>query len=169
MPENKSGHSQERKREERDFIRIAQVSSTVGIGALAAFVASVEQVSPRLKFGWNWMVPLTAVAAAVIAWLMWTAFLVPEPKPQGPLRNRRSPLRIGTLILLLTLLGFGYALRDLPGEKLIGVATGTLAAFLILGLMGCLFWQIVKFLEADQKLHSHSPTNDNEKDRNRNG
>lgn len=135
---------------DRGLIRVVQFSSAVGLGFMAAFLYSIKQVTPELKWEVSPGTIVAFVGGAAFSWLFWRVVF----RGNVSLRQRIWFVALSALLGLGTLAAFAFALRGVGNEKLLEVVQGTVLAFLALAGIGLLFWKVARYLEADSRRNS---------------
>jgi len=129
---------------EDSFFRVAKASSALGMGVMAAFLFCLKEVNPAVRFEFSVGALVAFALAAGLSWSFWNAVA------GAAARNKSQARRFFALAALLglgTLGAFAYALKDVPSDRASDVMDGVLIAFLFLGMLGLVFWRVVRFFE----------------------
>jgi drug/metabolite transporter (DMT)-like permease len=126
------------------FLKVVQVASAVGLGAMSAFLLALKQVNPHVRFEFSFTVGLAFLGGVAFSWCFWRlAFSLSAGTP-----NRvRIFKALGLLLALGTALPFGLALRNVSNERISDVAVGTGLAIAVLCVVGILLWRVGRFFE----------------------
>lgn len=114
------------------------------MGAMAAFLFCLKEVNPAVRFEFSPGALVAFVLAAGLSWSFWNA--VAGAAARNKLQARRF-LALAALLGLGTLGAFGYALKDVSTDRANDVLQGVVLAFLFLGVLGMIFWRVVRFFE----------------------
>jgi len=141
------------RNDDRALIRVIQFCSAFGLGAMAAILYSVKQVSPALRYEITFGTGVAFLLAVGLSWAFWRLVFGKQPELDGSLsKRRRRWFAVLSLILTgATLAPFFYALKDVANEEARQVAQGTALALLALSALGFLFWRVTRFLNADSQ------------------
>ncbi len=136
-----------------DLTRVIQWSSALGLGLMAAFLYSIKQVTPELRYKISVGTGVSFAVAAALSWAFWRlVFGKPDASEKGLSQSRKRWLIILSVFLTLaTLAPFVYTLKGIGNEKMVEIAEGTALAVLALGVVGFLLWKTARFLENDSK------------------
>ena len=138
----------------KNFLRFLEWTSALGLGGLGAFIFSLKQVNPVVRFEvniWSWIV--LVVSVGIGWWAIRGVLTLAEGRD-----NRMSSAQYGRAkFMRMTLLGvillsgiiasFYYSLGDVSSQKRFDVAVGTGTAILFIGVAMVGFWRLVRFLE----------------------
>lgn len=141
------------KNNDRDLTRVIKLSSTVGLGLMAAFLYSIKQVTPRLRCEFSFGTGVSFLLGAALSWFFWRLVF---GRPDGaaiarPKSRRRWFIALSILFAAATLAPFALSLKGVANDKALEIAQGTAIALLALGGIGFLLWQAARFLEEDSK------------------
>jgi len=138
---------------DRDLIRVIKCASALGLGLMAAFLYSIKQVTPELRYNISVGTGVSFMAAATLSWAFWRlVFGKPNRSENGFSKLRKRWFIILSVFLTVaTLAPFVYALKGVANEKMVEIAEGTALALLALGGVGLLLWKAARFLESDSK------------------
>ncbi|MBU6400364.1 MAG: hypothetical protein KGS61_08600 [Verrucomicrobia bacterium] len=132
--------------DQRRLLRVIQAATALSLGLMFAFLLSIKEVNPALRFQFSPGTILGFVLGAGLSWTAWQWIFL------GPRRRRRRLLGlvlIAALLAAATLAAFAYALKDVPADRLRDLATGAGWAAVFLGALGLIFWRVARFLERD--------------------
>ena len=138
---------------DRDLTRVIKCSSAVALGLMAAFLYSIKQVTPELRYEISLGTGISFVAAAALSWAFWRlVFGKPNSSENDlPKRRKRWFIILSIFLTVATLAPFVYALKGVGNQKVVEIAEGTALAVLALGGVGFLLWKAARFLENDSK------------------
>jgi hypothetical protein len=145
--------------DERDFVRVVKVSIATGLGLLAAFLASIRQVHPDLKFRFGLTTVLAFSATAVFSWIFCGVLFKGEfsgdSSAHASAWRKRRVRRWLFLFLfgavLATVSAFVYSLKDVSNQSRWEVIQGTGIAVLVLTGGGFLIHKSVRFFEEQDR------------------
>src|SRR5437016_3714057 len=139
--------------EERALIRVIKFASAVGLGAMAAILYSVKQVTPALRYEISFGTGVSFVLGVVISSVYWRLVFGRWNNPDGGLSRPRKRWLVALSLLLgaATVATFVYALKDVAHDQAGEVAQGTALAVMVLGALGFLFWRVTRYLNADSQ------------------
>lgn len=139
-----------------DFARMAQFASALGVGAMAAFLWSIAEVVPALKFQFSTGVVVAFLLAAAATWLLWKNLLPAVLGGQNPSTGNRKLWLLGTGLFLSagTVVAFIRPLRHSMGDKAQQVVQGVLIAIAVLTFVAWMFSRVVRYLHADEEQNS---------------
>lgn len=126
-------------RGERDFLRIAAVSTAIGFGVMAGAIQSLRDNGAGFYFTISTWTVLASVAGAGMGLVFWK--LIRQGKSSGR-----------TAVVLLLIFGGGgflSPLRFVTREKLPEIAKGLAIAACIISIGATLLWQVKRSLEDD--------------------
>jgi hypothetical protein len=126
------------------WVRVAQVSSALGLGTMTALIYSLRSVNPQVVLEGSVGSLVAFAGGAALAWMFWESLLRPAGSNTG-----RVTLSLAMAITLLTLGGFAFAMKDLKSTRFYEVVQGTLLAFALLSVLGFVLWKLIRFLEQD--------------------
>jgi hypothetical protein len=140
--------------ETRAFFRVLEWPSAIGLGALAAFLFSLKQVNPEVRFEVNGWSAVVLIGCTGLAYPMVRALfsrMMPEANRAGsdgpPRARRRRYYLVLSLLVLGTIGGFLHALRGISAAKQWDIAVGAGSALLLVAAVMYLFYRLVRFLE----------------------
>ncbi len=129
---------------ERDFLRIASISTALAFGTVLGSMASLHKDAAAFSFQFSGKTLVGFGIGAVIGFLYWKLISVSATLKTSLL------LRVATLLLLLGSVGvFLYPLKFLSSEKLAEVRQGLGADAIVLSLLAIILWRIKRFLDRD--------------------
>jgi ABC-type Mn2+/Zn2+ transport system permease subunit len=142
-----------------DFARVAQIASALGVGGMAAFLWSIEEVVPALKFQFTFGVVLAFLLAAAAAWMLWKNLLPAVLGGQNASAGSRRLWLLGCGLFLSagTVLAFVRPLRHSMGDKAQQVVQGVLIALAVLTFVAWMFSRVVRYLHADEEQNAAVP------------
>ena len=140
----------------RGFFNLLEWPSALGLGSLAAFLYSLKQVNPEVRFeinAWSWII---LIAGTLIAWRATRSVFRAGEEPFGGAEltdQQRARQRKKRMLLFLLILGGGmlvslvYSLKDVPVSKRWDVTVGVSSALIFVSIALFFFWRLVQFLE----------------------
>lgn len=138
------------ERDERLFERLIQWGVALCIGAMGAFILSLRQVNPVVRFEFDWVTLLGLIVGGAMGWLFWK--VIPDEKTAQEGRGRWFPLVIWSLALTGGMVaGFAYGMKDVSGRQHRDMLIGTAAALVVLGGVGFIGWKIARYFEDDHR------------------
>lgn len=145
-----------------NFEWLVTLCSSLGMGAAAAFVFSIESVNPTVRFAFDWTVGASFLFGAWLTFLGCRVLFFSGSKSESDTVMKASKRRwfIGLTILGLggTVSGMAYSLKGVSREKLLDVGFGVLLAAFMLSLLSVLFLRTIRFLNADEKKNALTPS-----------
>lgn len=132
---------------QKDLLTVVKFSSAFSLGTMAAFICSIREVNPHLRFALDFVTALAFVLGVGLSWALWRALL------ESSLENPRTRRWIGFLLGVVvagTLAGYGYAIASLPQGRFREMVIGTTAAVIVLSLLGTLFWKVARSFESEE-------------------
>jgi hypothetical protein len=138
---------------DRDLTRVIKYSSALGLGLMAAFLYSIKQVTPELRYKISIGTGISFVAAAALSWAFWRLVFGKPDSSENALSKPRKRwfIILSVFLTIATLAPFVYTLKGVANEKMVEIAEGTALALLALGGVGFLLWKTARFLENDSK------------------
>src|SRR5262245_61147448 len=138
---------------DRDLTRVIKWCSALGLGAMAAFLYSIKQVTPDFQYRISFGTGASFLVAVALSWAYWRlVFGKPNSSEDGLSKARKRWLIIlSACLTVATLAPFVYALRGVTNEKVAEIIEGTALAVLVLSGVGFLLWKTARFLEEDSK------------------
>ncbi|MHB8519610.1 MAG: hypothetical protein ACYDH9_02520 [Limisphaerales bacterium] len=131
---------------ERRILRVIQACVALSVGLMFAFLASVREVNPAIRFEFSTGSLAGFGVGAGLSWIAWQLIFL----TRHPTRLRVFGLIVfSALLVLATLCAFGYAVKDVSPERLKDLALGAGLAACFLGVLGLLFWRVTRSLERD--------------------
>jgi hypothetical protein len=129
---------------ERDIVRIATLSTALGMGTVFASNQSLTRDANGFIWHLSAHTLLAFVVGAAIGYSYWKIIA------RSSDRQASGLLRAASFMLLLVGIGaFLYPLRFLPTDQLPDVAKGLGVDVVALSALGWILWQIRNFLNAD--------------------
>jgi H+/Cl- antiporter ClcA len=144
------------RNDDRNLIRVVKFSSGFGLGTMAAFLYSVKQVNPVLRYEISGGTGVSFALAVALSWAFWRLVF----GRQNDLNARVSTIRrrwlwlLSLVLVLCTVAPFVYALKGVGNDKAKDIAEGTAIALVALGGVGFLFWRVTRYLKADSERNS---------------
>ncbi len=133
-----------RSKSQRDFFRIASVSTALAFGVVVGSVASLRKDGSAFSFQFSGAAVVGFLVGATIGLLYWRVVSL------SAARGTSRLLRVTSFLLFLGAVAmFLFPLRFLSMEKLAEVWQGLAAAAIALSLLGLILWRIKKFLDHD--------------------
>jgi hypothetical protein len=134
---------------ERDFMRVVKIGTSLSMGLMAAFLISLKQVHPSIEFRFGFGAIAAFLIAAVASWRF--CAMLAGPDTSGEPRRRRFIVRWMVAFLGVsavgTLLAFAYSLKDVSSQSRREVVEGTVIAVLVLAIGGWLIYRAFQFFE----------------------
>jgi hypothetical protein len=147
---------------EASLIRIIRVLAGLSLGVMAAFLASIQQITPELKLRFSFMTVVAFLLALVFSMLFWRIVFVPETsavgEAGGPVATRRRAVKFTVLSAILcfaTLAAFGISLKGIGNERIRDVIQGAAIAVIAVSFLGFVLWRLGRFLERDSNRSQH--------------
>jgi hypothetical protein len=148
-------------KDERDFIRVVQFATALGLGLMAAFLYSLKQVHPSIRFEFNLGTVLAFLFTAVLSWafcgvLFKGEFSEGDAAGGAALKQRRVTrwmLWFAIVSGLATVGAFVYSLKDVAADSRREVLQGTGIAVVVLSIGGFLIHKTVRFFEEQDKVN----------------
>ncbi|MBG86506.1 MAG: hypothetical protein CMO80_06355 [Verrucomicrobiales bacterium] len=139
---------------EEHFAFLVRFGSTVCLGLMFGFIASIKQVNPRVDFGFDWIVVVSTLVGGVAVWWLTGKILhSAEAADEGNAEPKRGPAYWMIFFSLLaggiTIAAFGFAMRGTQESKVNDVIWGTIMAAWVSSFGGYLIWQLIRFIEED--------------------
>ena len=157
-------------KESRGFFNMLEWPSAVGLGSLAAFLYSLKQVNPEVRFEislWSWII---LVLGTLVAWRATrSVFRAGEDHLQNggilteQQRDRQRKTRMLRFALILgggMLVSLAYSLKDVPASKRWDVSVGICSALIFISVALYFFWRLVRFLERHGQPEEQPPPDD---------
>jgi hypothetical protein len=133
-----------RSKNERDFLRIASISTALAFGTVLGSMASLRKDASAFSFQFSGETLVAFGIGAAVGFLYWKLISLSSTLKTSLL------LRVATVLLLLGSVGvFLYPLRFLSAEKLAEVWQGLGADAVVLSVLGVILWRIKRFLDRD--------------------
>lgn len=133
-----------RSKNERDFLRIASISTALAFGTVLGSMASLRKDASAFSFQFSGETLVAFGIGAVIGFLYWKLVSL------SAILKTSLLLRVASSLLLLGAVGvFLYPLRFLSAEKLAEVWQGLAADAVVLSVLGVILWRIKRFLDRD--------------------
>jgi high-affinity Fe2+/Pb2+ permease len=134
---------------DRDFYRVVQVSSALGLGIVAAFLYSIREVNPSIRFEFSIGSIVAFLLAAAASWIFWRNLPLRSGE-SAPAGSKRRWLLLATTVLVVGMVGFfAYGLRNVSGHKLREIVEGTLLAVALVGFLSWVVWKLFRLIQSD--------------------
>src|SRR4051794_23876369 len=92
---------------EQSFSRVVQFSSSLGLGTAAAFIWSIDQITPAFLMKLSWETFVAFAFGAVVSWYLWSmVFAARRSVEKASLR--RKMMTWSVLLLLATFGSFAH-------------------------------------------------------------
>ncbi len=133
-----------RSKNERDFLRIASISTALAFGAVLGSIESLRKDGSGFSFQFSGKTLVAFGIGAAVGFLYWKLVSL------SAMHSASRLLRLSSSLLLLGAVGvFLYPLRFLSAEKLAEVWQGLAADAVVLSVLGVILWRIKRFLDRD--------------------
>jgi len=133
-----------RSKNERDFLRIASISTALAFGTVLGSMTSLHKDASAFSFQFSGKTLVAFGIGAAVGFLYWKLVSLSATHRASRL------LRLSSSLLLLGAVGvFLYPLRFLSAEKLAEVWQGLGADAVVLSVLGVILWRIKRFLDRD--------------------
>lgn len=133
--------SQPEPKSSRDFLKIAGISTAIGLGCAAASTESLRSSPVGFSFQMTAGTFVAFAVGAAIGYFYWKL-----------VAKGTAAARIGSLLLGLAGVGlFLYPLRFVPSGTLPDLIIGLFIAAGALGTVAFIIWRIARFLDADAR------------------
>ncbi len=140
---------------ERDLLLVVKLSSALGMGALAAFLYSLKEVHPSIRFEFTAGTVIIALATAGASWIFCGLMARADAEEHPSVTRRRFFIRwllfFGGFCVTGTVLAFANSLRNVSSRGRRDVIEGTALAFLVLLAGGFLIRKAFRFFEEQDK------------------
>lgn len=128
------------------MLRVIQACVALSVGLMFAFLASVREVNPAIRFEFSTGTLAGFGVGAALSWFAWQLIFL--TRYQTRLRVW-GLIAFSALLVLATLGAFAYAVKDVSPDRLKDIAVGTGLAACFLGVLGLLFWRVTRSLKRD--------------------
>jgi MFS family permease len=162
------------EKNDRDFFRVVQWASALGMGSMAAFLYSLKQVHPHIRLEVGVGTAVSFLGAAIFSWLFCGRLArtgtTDEAGGAGAGDGRRRRFLVRWLIFFLsicalgTIAAFGYALKDVSSGSRREVIEGTGIACLVLAAGGWLIRKAFRFFEEHSEAELESLREEEQED-----
>jgi drug/metabolite transporter (DMT)-like permease len=140
---------------ERDLLFVVKLSSALGMGALAAFLYSLKDVHPSIRFEFTAGTAIIALGVAVASWFFCGLMARADAEEHPSVTRRKFFIRwllfFGGFCAIGTVFAFANSLRNVSTRGRRDVIEGTVLAFLVLFLGGWLIRKAFRFFEEQDK------------------
>lgn len=137
----------------RLFIRVVKFSTAFSLGLMAAFLHSLRELNPSLRFEVSWVTALWFAVGAAFSRFFWK--LLPlesggQADAGGSPDGKAARAVVLTLVMAGGLVaGFVYALKDVAREKVPEFVIGTTLALVFLGAAGGLIYSVGRYFDSE--------------------
>jgi hypothetical protein len=134
---------------ERDFMRVVKIGTSLSMGLMAAFLISLKQVHPSIEFRFGFGAIAAFLIAAVrpgVSARCWRGRTHRANRAGGGFIVRWMVAFLG-VSAVGTLLAFAYSLKDVSSQSRREVVEGTVIAVLVLAIGGWLIYRAFQFFE----------------------
>lgn len=133
------------------FDRLAGFASSFSMGAVAAFIASIQQINPTLEF----KIGIFTLLAFVVFFgvTSWVYRIIFEGKTEriDPKRPKKIVFFFSASTLLAVFGCMGFALKGISQNQLRDVGIGVITALFFVSIAAFFFFKVVKFLQRDEQ------------------
>lgn len=140
--------------QEKLFIRVVKLSTAFSLGCMAAFLHSVREVNPKLRFEVSWLTGIWFLAGAGFSRLLWKLLPLETARRDAPASVTKGKMLRAVLLSLVMTVGlvaaFAYGLKDVAREKLPEIAVGTTLALAFLTTAGGMLFAVGRYFERDR-------------------
>ncbi|HMJ89587.1 MAG TPA: hypothetical protein VK530_07205 [Candidatus Acidoferrum sp.] len=140
----------EQKNPDSTLFRIAGVGAALAFGAMVASLFALRSTSAGLAFEVNVLAVVAFLASAAVAWFYWR-LVARMAENKSPEQWKKKFVSFSVALLAVGVIAFAYPLRFIPPDKRADVFIGLALAIGVLTGVGFVMWQVIKFLNADQK------------------
>src|SRR5436190_10508516 len=103
-------------RNERDLLRVVKLASAVGMGGLAAFLYSLKEVHPHIRFQVTIGTGIIALATGLVSWIFCGVMARADAEEHPSVARRRFFIRwllvFGGITTAGTICAFVFSLRN---------------------------------------------------------
>ena len=142
-------------RNERDLLVVVKLSSALGMGALAAFLYSLKEVHPHIRFKITVGTVVIGVVTAVASWIFCGVMARADSETEPTVARKRFFIRwllvFGGLAAAGTAIAFVVSLRNVSSLGRQQVIEGTVLALIVIGAGGFLIHKAFRFFEEQDK------------------
>jgi len=146
-------------KDERDFVRVVKIATSLGLGLMAAFLYSLKQVHPNIRVELTIGTGVAFLMTVVFSWVFCGVLFKGEfgegdSASAALLRKKRVARWIiffVTVSGLTTAGAFLYSLKDVSAESRREVIEGTGLAVVVLTVGGILIHKAMKLFEEQDK------------------
>ena len=136
---------------EDQFDRLAGFASSFSMGAVAAFIASIQQINPTLEFKIGISTPLAFVVFFGVTHWVYRVIFDGKTALIDPKRPKKIVLFFSSSSLLAVFGCMGFALRGISHIQLRDVGIGVITALFFVSIAVFFFFKVVKFLKRDEQ------------------
>ncbi len=129
---------------QENLLSVVKYSSAFSLGTLAAFLCSIREVNPHVRFGLSFLTVLAFILGAALSWALWRTVLDSGAQTR---RNHVFFAFLSAIMVLGTVASYLIALASVPSRRLHEIMTGATAAVIVLTLLGILFWRVTRCFE----------------------
>ena len=153
-------------KDERDFVRVVQFGTALGLGLMVGFLYSIKRINPDLQLEFGFGVVAAFLITAVFAWIFCGVLFKGEfsKETQPGRRVRRWLILFLTISGLATAGAFLYSLKGISSDSRRDVIEGTAIALCVLVIGGVLIHKSVRFFEEQDRANLAQHEQDKEQD-----
>ena len=133
------------------FDRLAGFASSFSMGAVAGFIASIQQINPTLEF----KIGIFTLLAFVVFFgvTSWVYRIIFDGKTEriDPKRPKKIVFFFSASSLLAVFSCMGFALKGISQNQLRDVGIGVITALFFVSIAAFFFFKAVKFLQRDEQ------------------
>ena len=157
-------------KDERDFVRVVQAGTALGLGLMAAFLYSLKQVHPAIRLEFTVGTVLAFLVTAAFSWLFCSVLFKGEfnegDTAQSAAIKKRRVARWTIFFIVVASLTTGgaflYSLKDVAAESRREVLEGAGIAVVVLAIGVLLIHKSVRFFEEQDKINLEINREDDE-------
>jgi uncharacterized BrkB/YihY/UPF0761 family membrane protein len=142
-------------RNERDLLMVVKLASALGMAALAAFLYSLKEVHPHIRFQVTIGTGIIALATGIVSWIFCGVMARADAEEHPSVTRRRFFIRwllvFGGLATAGTVFAFVFSLRNVSSRGRRDVLEGTILALLVILAGGFLIHKAFRFFEEQDK------------------
>lgn len=127
---------------------VAPGCAAASVGTMAAILASLRQINPRLELRWDLLSLGAGLAGAGSAWALGRGLWRLGRQPL----SARERVRLGRQVVaglaglgVVVFLCFAVAAGGVPGERRRDMIAGAILALVVLGMVGWTIWSLARF------------------------
>ncbi|MEY2409097.1 MAG: hypothetical protein QOF48_1767 [Verrucomicrobiota bacterium] len=142
-------------RNERDLLIVVKLASALGMGTLAAFLYSLKEVHPHIRFEFSLGTVLIALGIGAASWIFCGVMARADSEEKASLARKRFFIRwvvvFGGLATAGTAIAFIVSLRNVSSRGQREVLEGTIMALLVIAAGAFLIHKAFRFFEEQDK------------------